>query len=193
MKKAIALFVLGIFLAGSAFGAVAVDEDGVYVGEAVTLDFRQMPQSSSISKSGSDIRVDFNYGAEKISIEADTLVDSLTTAEGGTSFVLTNPLGGTPAKPAGRVVNLPTVTSANDGLWYRISAGASTSVTQDTNRTVTLQASAGNKITYVYPSAVSGILKSVQSANHDSYATVKVVVVNGNWQVTETKGTWITE
>jgi hypothetical protein len=184
MKKAIALFVLGIFLAGSAFGAVAVDEDSVYVGEAVTLDFQKLPQGAdAISKSGSDIVIDFNYGANEVVVESDT-PDTLTTAEGGTTFVLTNDYDG------GRTIGLPAVTSANDGLWFVIQKGAPNAdraITDDI--AVLVQPQDGDRLTYTSKiDAGSGLKASV--AQSDSYPTVKVVVVDGDWYVESAKGTW---
>jgi len=192
MRKVLAICVLGIFLAGSAFGAVAVKEDGVYVGEAVSIDLRQMPQSSAISKSGSDIRVDFNYGAEQVVEVTDTT--TLTTAQGG-SLVLVNT-----AILGAKVVTLPDVTTSNDGLWFKIGGylphGNWTA--PDSYITLIRPYDSGNTIRFqslITPNAVAvrgrGIQATVYQA--DSYPTIKLVVQNGNWLVTETKGTWAIE
>lgn len=184
MRKVIALMVLASFLSSVAFGAVAVKEDGVYVGEAVAVDFRQLPNgASSVSKSGSDIRVDFNYGGESVSILSDT-PDTLTTTQGGTTFVLTNDYDG------GRKIGLPAVTTADDGLWFAIMKGAPAAdrtITDDI--AVLVQPQDGDRLTYTSKiDAGKGLKASV--AQSDSYPTIKVVVVNGNWQVMNAKGTW---
>jgi len=198
MKKAIALFVLGIFLAGSAFGSVAVKEDGVYVGEAVSIDLRQMPQSSAISKSGSDIRIDFNYGEDTVTFidEGDTPRTLLTT-EGGTTFVLRAKSTG------GKVITLPDVTTANDGLWYKIGGYPEhfNWTAPDSYITVIRPYDSGNTIRYttLFSSDKDaprgrGIAASKGMApGADSYPTIKLVVVNGNWLVLEAKGTWAEE
>lgn len=184
MRKVIALMVLASFLSSVAFASVAVKEDGVYVGEAVAVDFRELPQgASSVSTSGSDIRVDFNYGGGSVVEESDT-PDTLTTAEGGTTFVLTNDYDG------GRKIGLPAVTSANDGLWFVVMKGepaADRAITDDI--AVLVQPQDGNRLIHTSKiDAGKGLKASVAQA--DSYPTVKVVVVDGNWMVESVKGTW---
>jgi hypothetical protein len=185
MRKVLAIFVLGIFLASSAFGAVAVKEDGVYVGEAVSIDLRQMPQSSAISKSGSDIRVDFNYGAGKVTVLADT-PDTLTTTQGGTTFILTNPDTG------GRKIGLPKITSANDGLWYTIVKGGAVTGKPHISDDIALLVQPQDGDVFHYGNAKLAATKGLKAgvAQTDSYPTLKVVVMNGAWYVESVKGTF---
>lgn len=200
MKKAIALFVLGIFLAGSAFGAVAVDEDSVYVGEAVTLDIQKLPQGAdAISKSGSDVVIDFNYGAEGVvEVTAADTPKTLTVAEGGSIIVLSDALA-----VGGRVVTLPDVTSSNDGLWFKIagSTPAGTWTAPDSYIVVIRPYDSGNTIRYtslLTPHADAnkgfGLAASKGMApSADSYPSIKLIVHDGNWLAIEAKGTWAAE
>jgi hypothetical protein len=198
MKKAIALFVLGIFLAGSAFGAVAVDEDSVYVGEAVTLDIQKLPQGAdAISKSGSDIVIDFNYGADSVvEIEAADTPKTLTTAEGGSFVVLTAPAVG------GRVVTLPSITATNDGLWFKIGADLSSvsdgnpAIGVDNYLMVIRPYDSSETITYtskILPGADDDKGKGIEATGSDSYPTIQLIARDGNWFVVNAKGTWAGE
>lgn len=196
MKKAITLFVLGVFLASTAFGAVAVKEDGAYVGEAVSIDLRQLPQSAAVTKSGSDVRVDFNYGASGI-VEvtaADTPI-TLTTAQGGSTVLLTDALA-----VGGRVVTLPDVTASNDGLWFKIGGSLvdGTWTAPDSYVVIVRPYDSGNTIRYksLFTAGANatkgrGIQATVNSA--DSYPTIRLMVHDGNWLVTDAKGDWAQE
>ena len=183
LTQVIALVTI-LALATSAFAAVGTKKDGTYTGEATTIDFIDIGKGT-VTKSGGEVDVDFNdYRTDKtVVVESDT-PDTLTAAEGGTTFIATSEAAG------GRQFDLPVITASNNGLWYEIIGGPSTT---EANRELIVHAQDGASIFLTGKGTAGASVRALTGdVGSDSYPTIKVVAYDGNWFVMETKGTWAT-
>jgi len=120
--------------------------------------------------------------------EADT-PDTITTAEGGSTFIATS------SDQGGKSFDLPTITSANDGLWYKFVMGSPVSSTEAGDPSgipLTIQPQDDAAI-FLNSKGTDGVTITADPDDaSDSYPTIELVAFGGDWYVVDYKGAWAT-
>lgn len=175
MKKLLVFALVAFLLLSTApcFGAVGVKKDGVMVGTATDLDIK----GGYVFSDGSTVTV----GIGSPVTEATTYT-TLTTAQSGSTFIATSVV-------SGRKFNLPTITTSDDGIWFRFLSGIANVVT-GRNLVVDPANDAYIVLTTTHGVVGQSIYATITADTADSYPTITVQAYNGNWYATQTKGSW---
>jgi len=176
-RKIFTVLLAMVFLCATAFASVGVKEEGSMLGAATDLNFVGV----GITASGA-------YGVKTITLsgnaaEEAATPDTITVAESGSVFVATGTATGS------RSFELPSITSANDGVTFTFITGAAEGGATPPDMNIEPQDDAT-----IFVDSTQSDGESITGAYSDSYPTIKLVAFGGNWYVAEAKapaGTWI--
>lgn len=178
MKK---LFVLILILclmliASPVFASHGVYKEGTRKGAATDVNYKGQVE---IDNFGSTAVIKLQ---SPVVVEAST-PDTITTSEGGTTFVATS------AAQGGKSFDLPAVTSSDNGLWYRFVTGSPSVDASSVHIPLNINPQSDSQIFWDSNNG-DGVSIQSSSISADCYPTIELVAYNGDWYVVNMTGTW---
>jgi len=179
-KIFIALLAL-VFVCGVSFASVGVKNDGTMLGAATDIDF----VGPSVTASGA-------YGGKTVTIASAVVEETADTpntievTEDGTTFVATSEAQG------GRSFDLPSITSANDGVSFKFVTAGKTTDSDGASIALIIQPQDADSIIYTSNLGDGVTIEADPADASDSYPTLELVAFDGNWYVQSLTGTWAT-
>jgi len=164
-----------------AFASVGVKEEGTMLGAATDIDF----VGNNVTASGS-------YGTKTVTVtntaveEVTATPDTIEASETGLTFVATATALG------GRSFDLPSITSANDGLCYKFMTAGETVDSDGESISLIIQPQDDAAIIYTERLTNGVTLVADPADAADSYPTIELVAFDGDWYVQSVTGTWAT-
>jgi hypothetical protein len=180
MKRLIIVICILLF-ASLSYAAVGVRDEGGTTFQATDIDF--VGTGVSASGSGSVATITIAGDGQGIVEESDT-PDTVATSESGTTFIATSSAQG------GKTFDLPSITSSDDGTWYKFLMGGPTTDSDDESIDLIIHQQDDSAI-FLNSKGADGatIVADVTDAS-DSYPTVELVAFDGDWYVVNLTGTW---
>jgi len=179
ISKVLIVMLVMAFACSMAFASVGVKEEGTMLGAATDINF----VGANVTASGA-------YGGKTVTVtntavdEAAATPDTIATSETGTTFVATSDDAG------GKSFDLPTITSANDGVSFKFVYAGWNRDSDSTSIPLIIQPQDDAAINYQSAGTLGYTIEADPADAADSYPTIELVAWDGDWYVQSVTGTW---